>query len=119
MLEIREDGVAGDFYFVYNAAGAEDAPVNLKPALCGQGPFTVGKENQSLGLGLLGSRPRDYLRWLLAGPSPWLRSPPPGSFDLEEEIELNFLSTSIPEIVMTGIRKSQKGREIVGLYDKE
>lgn len=100
---------------VYNAAEAEDGAVNFKPALCGQGPFTVAKENQSLGL--LGSRPRDYLRWLLAGASPWLRSPPPGNFDLEE-IELNFLSTSIPEIVMTGIRKSQKGSKIVGLYDK-
>lgn len=119
MLEIREDGIAGDFYFVYNAAEAKASAVNLKSALCGQGPFTVGKEIQSLGLGLLGSRPRDYLGWLLAGPSPWLRSPPPGSFDLEEEIELNFLSTSIPDIVMTGIRKSQEGSKIVGLYNME
>lgn len=118
MLEIRENGVAGDFCFVYNAAEAEDGAVNLKPALCGQGPFTVGKEKQSLGLGILGSRPHDYLKWLLAGPSLW-RSPPPGCFDPEEDIQLDFLSTSIPEIVMTGIRKSQKGREIVGLYDKE
>ena len=120
MLQIREDGVAGDFYFVYNAAEAEDSAVNLKPALCSQGPFTVGKEKQSLGLGLLGGRPCDYLRWLLERPSPWLRSrPPPGSFNPDEDIQLNSLSTSIPEIVMTGIRKSQKGSEIVGFYDKE
>lgn len=119
MLEIRENGVAGDFYFVYNAAEAEDGAVNLKPTLCGQGPFTVGKETQSLGLGLLGSRPRDYLSWALERTLPWLQSPLPGSFVPDENIQLDFLSTSIPEIVMTGIRQSQKGREIVGLYDKE
>lgn len=58
MLEIRDDGTAGDFYFIYNGthtdepalghkdlkggpltAKAEDGAVNFKPILCGQGPF--------------------------------------------------------------------------------
>lgn len=136
MLEIREDGIAGDFYFVYNVADtdapalahkdltaeAEDGTVNFKPVLCGQGPFTVGKVERSLGLGLLGCRHLDYLKWLYLmsqDRKPWAVGPPPHNFYAEENIQLDFLSTSKPEIVMTGIRESQKGREIVGLYDKE
>ena len=138
MLEIRDNGTAGDFYFVYNGADtdapalarmdlkggppnaeAEDDTVYFKPGLCGQGPFTVGKVKTSLGLGLLGGHDHHYVKWLSrlgkAGPL----GPPPNNFDAEENIQLDFLSTSKPEIVMTGIRKSQRGREIVGLYDKE
>jgi hypothetical protein len=140
VLEIREDGKAGDFYFVYNVADtdapalahkdlgggltaeAEDGTVNFKPVLCGQGPFTVAKVEPSLGLGLLGCRHLDYLKWLCPmsqDRKPRAVGPPPHNFDAEENIQLDFLSTSKPEIVMTGIRESQKGREIVGLYDEE
>ena len=139
MLEICEDGKAGDFYFVYNVtntdapalahkdlkggltAEAEHGTVNFNPVLCGQGPFTVGKVEPSHGLRLLGCRHLDYLRWLLQQshePTPWTVEPP-HNFDAEENIQLDFLSISTPDIVMTGIRESQKGREIVGLYDKE
>lgn len=74
MLEIHEDSVAGDLNFVYNVAEAEDGAINLKPALCGQGLFRVGKEKELLDLRLLGSRPHDYLRWLLERPSPYFQS---------------------------------------------
>jgi hypothetical protein len=141
VLEIRGDGTAGDFYFVYNVADtdapalaykdlkggpltaeAEDGTVNFKPVLCGQGPFAVGKVKPSLGLGLLGCRQLDYLKWLCPKSQDGKDGtvgPPPNNFDAEENIQLDFLSTSKTEIVMTGIRESQKGREIVGLFDKE
>lgn len=133
VLEIRDDGKAGDFYFVYNgtdidapasphedlkgspsAAEAEDGTVNFKPVLCGQGPFTVGKVKPSMGLGLFGCHDYEYIRWLcqssMVGDSPH-------NFNAEGNIQLEYLSNSKPEIVMTGIRESCKGKEIVGLYD--
>lgn len=139
MLEIRDDGTAGDFYFIYNdmdtdapalghkdfkdgplTAKAKDSAVNFKPVLCGQGPFTVAKVKGSLGLGFLGCRDKVYWEWMCRfrqgkGSS----SKPPYDFYANGVIQLDFLSTSRPEIVMTGIRESQKGREIVGLYDNK
>lgn len=134
VLEIREDGVTGDFYIVYNIAHADlptkghkdltvssltgeakDDTVNFKPVLCGQGPFTVAKVKTPLGLELLGPRPRGSLDWLSRFRSLL-------SDDVSRErskVQLDFLSLSKPEIVMTGMRESQKGRKIVGLYDDE
>ena len=82
---------------------------------------TVGKAKGSLGLDLPGSRPLPHLRWMLQWNDPVkLRTEkPPDNFDALSNIQLDFLSISTPDIVMTGIRESQKGREIVGLYDKE
>jgi hypothetical protein len=143
VLEICEDGKAGDFYFVYNVADAdlptfehkdlkgsplttdaEDSTVSFKPFLCGLGPFTVGKVKGSmesvkgpLGLGLLVSRPHSFLHWL--GQSILKGGKWEAPFDPYDNIQLDVLSISKPDIVMTGIRESQKGREIVGLYDKE
>jgi hypothetical protein len=155
VLEICEDGKAGDFYFVYNVADAdlptfehkdlkgsplttdaedskgsplttdaEDSTVSFKPSLCGLGPFTVGKVKGSmesvkgpLGLGLLVTRPHSFLHWL--GQSILKGGKWEAPFDPYDNIQLDVLSISTPDIVMTGIRESQKGREIVGLYDKE
>jgi hypothetical protein len=143
VLEICEDGKAGDFYFVYNVADAdlptfehkdlkgsplttdaEDSTVSFKPSLCGLGPFTVGKVKGSmesvkgpLGFGLLVSRPHSFLHWL--GQSILKGGKWEAPFDPYDNIQLDVLSISTPDIVMTGIRESQKGREIVGLYDKE
>ena len=83
VLEIRDDGTAGDFYFIYNGphtdepalrhkdlkggpltARAEDGAVNFKPILCGQGPFTVGKVKGLWGLGFLRCRDYDYWQWM-------------------------------------------------------
>lgn len=138
VLEIRDDGKAGDFYFVYNgadidtpasahedlkgghlAAEAEDGTVNFKPVLCGQGPFTVGKVKPSMGLGLFGCHDFDYIKWLCLFLSQTKVGLRPHNFEAEENIQLEYLSNSKPEIVMTGIRKSRKGKKIVGLYDKE
>ncbi|KAL8704562.1 MAG: hypothetical protein Q9201_002297 [Fulgogasparrea decipioides] len=109
VLEILRDGVGGDFYFVNNVTEVEDDTINSKPILCGKGPFTVGKVKTPLGLGLLGNHPRHWLS--LHGSV--------GEFSHDEELELDILSTSKPEIVMTGIRESRIGKEIVGLYDQE
>ena len=143
VLEICEDGKAGDFYFVYNVADpdlptfehkdlkgsplttdAEDSTVSFKPSLCGLDPFTVGKVKGSmesvkgpLGLGLLVTRPHSFLHWL--GQSILKGGKWEAPFDPYDNIQLDVLSISTPDIVMTGIRESQKGREVVGLYDKE
>ncbi|KAL8718792.1 MAG: hypothetical protein Q9181_008153 [Wetmoreana brouardii] len=122
VLEILRDGVTGGFYNVNNVTEAEDDIIKSKPILCGKGPFTVGKVKAPLGLGLLGSRPRHSLRYLqfrglvrASGHS--------DEFYPDEELELDILSTSKPEIVMTGIRESRIGKgirkEIVGQYDQE
>ena len=95
VLEILGDGVAGDFYFVNNVTEVEDDTIDSKPILDSKGPFTVAKVKAPLDLRLLGSRPSDWV---------------------DEELELDILSTSKPEIVTTGIRES--GKEIVGLYDQ-
>lgn len=138
-LEIRDDGTAGDFYFIYNdmdtdapalwhkdfkdgclTAKAKDSAVSFKPVLCGQGPFTVAKVKGSLGLGFLGCRDNVYWKWICrVRKGEGSSSKPPYDFYANENIQLDFLSTSRPEIVMTGIRESQKGREIVGLYDNK
>jgi hypothetical protein len=70
-----------------------------------------------LGLGLLVSRPHSFLHWL--GQSILKGGKWEAPFDPYDNIQLDVLSISKPDIVMTGIRESQKGREIVGLYDKE
>lgn len=121
VLEILRDGVAGDFYFVNNVTGVEDDTINSKPILCGRGPFTVGKVKAPLGLELLGRHPRDFLVGLLRRYGMIKEDGPPNKFSPGEELdfELDILSTSKPEIVMTGIRESQTGKEIIGLYDKE
>jgi hypothetical protein len=135
VLEIREDSKAGDFYFVNNVRDADlpifehkdlkgsplttdakDTTVSHEPFSYGLGSFTVAKVKWSSGFGLLVCRPHTYLSWLgkkiLGGK--W-EAPFP-EFDL---MRLDVLSTLTPDIVMTGIRESEKGREIVGLYDKE
>ena len=136
VLEIRDDGTAGDFYFIYNGTDtdepalghkdlkggplttkADDGAVNFKPVLCGQGPFTVGKVKGSLGLDFLGCHDYKYWKWMFEferGKEPFT---PPYNFDADEIVQLDFLSTARPEIVMTGIRESEKEREIVGLYE--
>lgn len=121
VLEILRDGVAGDFYFVNNVTGVEDDTINSKPIPCGRGPFTVGKVKAPLGLELLGRHPRDFLVGLLRRYGMIKEDGPPNKFSPGEELdfELDILSTSKPEIVMTGIRESQTGKEIIGLYDKE
>lgn len=107
VLEILGDGVAGDFYFVNNVTEVEDDTIDSKPILESKGPFTVAKVKAPLGLRLLGSRPSDWDKACV---------PPDDIFYFDEELELDILSTSKPEIVMTGIRES--GKEIVGLYDQ-
>ncbi len=139
VLEIREDGKAGDFHFVYRFAGddmstlahkdrkswvsaeAEDSNINFKTVLCGQGPFTVGKVKPTFGLKFFGCRDLDSLRWMLEctqHKEPWTVLPP-HNFDAQDPFELDSLSTSRPDIVMSGIRESRKGREIVGLFDDQ
>ena len=123
VLEIRGDGTAGDFYFTYNSMDTdvpafEDSTFNFEPVLCGQGPFTVGKVKGSLGLGLLGCLASVYWNWWFWSTRGQASLPLPYDFDPDEIIQLDILSTSRPEFVMTGIRESDKGeREIVGLYD--
>lgn len=140
MLEIRDDGTAGEFYFVYNdtdtdepAFGCRDlkddplttefgeGAINIRPFLCGQGPFTVAKVKGSPGmpgLKFLGCRDLVFRKWMIQCQEKKKTYPRPYDFDADDTIELDFLSTSRPEIVMTGIREGwKKKRKIVGLFE--
>ena len=77
----------------------------------------MGKVKGSLGLDFLGGRDSDYWKWLYGAVEKIESLDPPNDFDASKVIGIEFLSTSKPEIVMTGIRESLKGREIVGLCD--
>lgn len=82
---------------------AKDVAINFKPVLYSQNSFTIDEKKQFLSFELFGSCPCDYLKWLPVRTLPWLQLPSSDSFNLEEEIELNFFLTLILEIIMTNI----------------
>ena len=135
VLEICDDGTAGDFYIVYNGAERDSLEGTTEShdehgywkELSGF-PFAGSRSTvarvKDQGLGLLKCRPREFLqmmRRLKASKDGIQRAQLNKELsEVHSSVHVEHLSVSKPEIVLSGIRESGvNGTELVGLYDEQ